>query len=253
MKISDIVGQISNGLAKSNRFTVNLTPPSIVSYYMSGQGAGSTDYIANTSNLNFTSAGYRGLQKLLLLCDSAQLPGVNLNTAPTRTFGEVREIPYEVDYEPITLTFYVDADMNVKKLFDTWMLSTQVGDSRNFSYYDSYTTKLSIYVQDMQENNRYIVDLYEVYPKTVGPVQVDFSNKDVMKLQVTMMYKYWRSSQVAYVVQDAQPKPEFFDYTTNVDLEQYNNNFISFQQKYNTLFGVPESLGNSTGTTTITL
>lgn len=247
MKISDIVGQLSGGLAKANRFIVNLTPPSTVSYYMSGQGQGSSDYaqIANFENLN-SASDYGKLQNILLLCDAAQLPGLTLNTTPIRSFGEVREIPYELNYEPITLSFYVDANMNVKKLFDLWMASVQIKDTRNFSYYESYTTKLSIYVQDMEENNRYIVDMYEAYPKTVSAVQVDFANKDIMKLQVTMMYKYWRSSQVAYAVTGEQEKPEFFDYTTNVDVEQYTKNFTGFQQRYNQQFGFPESFDNFT-------
>lgn len=254
MNISDIVGQLSGGLAKANRFIVNLTPPSTVSYYMSGQGQGSSDYVQLSTIDNLSSASsYNKLQNILLLCDSAQLPGLSLNTAQIRSFGEIREIPYELNYEPITLSFYVDANMNVKKLFDLWMASVQVKDTRNFSYYDSYTTKLSIYVQDMEENNRYIVDMYEAYPKSVSAVQVDFSNKDIMKLQVTMMYKYWRSSQVAYKLTTPTEKPEFFDYTTNINVDHYTNNFNDIQQQYNEQYGSPEGLGNFTGNTIITL
>lgn len=243
MKISDIVGQISDGLARSNRFIVNLTPPSAITKALAGQGQGSTDYVGTSA------IDYKGLHKILLLCDSAQLPGISLNTAPIRIFGEVRNIPYEIAYEPVTLTFYVDADMNVKKMFDLWMMSTQVGETRKFTYYDSYTTKMTIYVQDMQEDNRYIVEMFEAYPKSVGAVQIDFANKDVMKLQVTMMFKYWRSSQVAYTVKTPEEKPEFFDYTTNIDVEQYNKNFTEFQQQYNEQYGTPEGFGNYTGDT----
>lgn len=245
MKISDFVGQISNGLARSNRFIINLTPPSSITKGLQGQGQGSSDY-AQALNVR-TGTDYASLHRILLLCDSAQLPGVNLNTAPIRTFGEVREIPYEINYEPITLTFYVDAEMNVKKLFDLWMLSTQVGDTRKFTYYDSYTTTMSIYVQDMEENNRYIVDLYEAYPKTVSAVQVDFANRDVMKLSVTMMYKYWRSKQVAYTLRQSEAKPEFFDYTSNINVQRYNKDFMGLQQQYNQQYSFPESFDNYTG------
>lgn len=235
MKISDFVGQISNGLARSNRFIVNLTPPNSITQGLRGQGVGTSDYVK--------------LQNILLLCDSAQLPGINLNTAPIRTFGEIREIPYELNYEPITLTFFVDAEMNVKKLFDLWLYSTQVGDSRKFTYYDSYVTTMNIIVQDMEEQNRYMVDLFEAYPKTVSAVQMDFANRDVMKLNVTMMYKYWRSHQVSYTLTQGQQKPEFFDYTSNVNVDRYNTNFFDFQQEYNDKYGFPENFQNSTGET----
>lgn len=248
MKISDFVGQISNGLARSNRFIVNLTPPSVMTNALRGQGESTSSYTGFQEVTNVNSASsYGKLQNILLLCDSAQLPGVSLTTAQIRTFGEIREIPYEIDYEPITLTFFVDAEMNVKKMFDLWMMSTQFKETRKFSYYDSYTTTMTIYVQDMEENNRYIVELYEAYPKTVSAVQVDYSNKDVMKLSVTMMYKYWRSKQVVYNNTQSEAKPEFFDYTTSNSLEDYNNNFTEFQQRYNDQYGSPESIGNSTG------
>lgn len=247
MKISDFVGQISNGLAKSNRFVINMTPPSVMTAALQGQGQGSSNY-SEVLNVR-TGTDYRSLHKILLLCDSAQLPGINLNTAPIRSFGEVREIPYELNYEPITLSFYVDAEMNVKKLFDLWLSATQIGESRKFAYYDSYTTTLSILVQDMEENTRYVVDLYEAYPKTVSAVQVDFANKDIMKLSVTMMYKYWRSSQVAYNVRQTEAKPEFFDYTTTSSLDHYRENFYDFQQQYNEDYGFPEGFNNVTGDT----
>lgn len=235
MKISTFVSQISNGLARSNRFLVSLTPPSKVISGLEGQGS------ANVDN--------NRLQNILLLCDSAQLPGVTLNTTPIRSFGEVREIPYELNFEPITLTFFVDAEMNVKKLFDLWLLSAQIGDTRKFNYYDSYTCPMKIYVQDMAEQNRYIVEMFEAYPKTVSAVQLDYANRDVMKLTVTMMYKYWRSHQVAYNFGPETTKPEFFDYTTNVKRDYYLKNFRGFQQDYNAKYGYPESLVNSTGNT----
>lgn len=236
MKTSDFVAKISTGLAKSNKFLVFFTPPQMISSALGG--------IGGTGNVDNAT-----LQNMLLLCDTAQLPGLNIDTIQNRTFGEVREIPYEFNYEPITLTFFVDANMNVKKLFDLWINAVQIGDTRKFNYYDSYTCPMKIYVQDMEEKNRYIVEMFEAYPKTVSAIQLDFANRDVMKIQVTMMYKYWRSYQVAYTVGSDVAKPEFFDYTTNVSTNQYYNNFSDFQQDYNSKYGSPENFLNYTGNT----
>ncbi len=154
-----------------------------------------------------------------------------------------------MNYEPITLSFFVDANMNVKKLFDAWINSIQLQDTRKFNYYDSYTCPMKIYVQDTAEQNRYIVELFEVYPKTVNAIQLDYASRDVMKLQVTMMYKYWRSYQVAYSVRAGAEKPEFFDYTTNANLDDYKKNFFGQQQTLNTIFGRPEGFQENTGDT----
>ena len=237
MKISKFVAQISTGLARSNKFLVSLTPPSSALTGLMAQGKVSYD---NSQ-----------LQKILLLCDSAQLPGLTVNTTPIRSFGEVREIPYEQNYEPITLSFFVDSGMNVKKLFDNWLLATQINDTRKFNYYDSYTSPMTIYVQDMAEKSRYFVEMFEAYPKTVSAVQLDYANKDVMKIQVTMMYKYWRSTQIETTTSTKKRDTEMFDYTTQVNKEQYLNDFPGFQQDYNARYGTPEGLGNATGETLI--
>jgi hypothetical protein len=70
-----------------------------------------------------------------------------------------------------------------------------------------------------------------------------------MKLQVTMMYKYWRSYQVAYSVRAGAEKPEFFDYTTNANLDDYKKNFVDQQQILNTIFGRSEGFQEITGDT----
>lgn len=237
MKISTFVSQISTGLARSNKFLVSLTPPSSTLTGLLGQERSS---YSNSQ-----------LQNILLLCDSAQLPGVTVNTTPIRSFGEVREIPYEQNYEPITLSFFVDAQMSVKKLFDNWLLSTQIGDTRKFNYYDTYTSPLTIYVQDMAEKTRYSVEMYEAYPKTVSAVQMDYANKDVMKLQVTMMYKYWRSNQIGAGGASTNRTADIFDYTSNVNTDKYLTNFTGFQQQYNEQFGFAETLDNFTGFTNL--
>lgn len=241
MKVTDFISALSSGAAKTNRFTVIMTPPTGIRNSVLSGGDNSS------------------LQKILLLCDAAQLPGININTTPTRTFGEVREIPYEFNYEPVTLSFYVDAGMNVKRMFDAWIQSIQLGDSRKFAYYNDYVTTMSVFVQDNTEKNRYIVDMFEAYPKTVSAVQMDYSSRELMKINVTMMYKYWRSSQLdngatSITSPFANNTSSFsnqvnktFDYSKNVTMGSYLNNFQDVQLQYNLNNGYsPESIANAT-------
>jgi len=180
MKISNFVSQIGeSGLARSNRYTVEMALPG-------------TSYNTNQ---------YR---KMMLFCEAVQLPGLNVNTTPIRTFGEVREMPYEMNYDPITLSFYVDGNMIIKGIFDEWILSVHNINTRNFNYYSNYTSDLvKIFVEDLNNKPKYIVGLYEVYPKTVSQVQMGYDQKDVMKLSVSFAYKYWRSE----VLNKSEPKP----------------------------------------------
>lgn len=238
MKTSQIVANVAPGLAKTNHFTVLLTPP--------------------TSATRGIPKGNTNLQKVLLFCDTIQLPGVNVNTMQTRTYGEVREMPYEINYEPITMTFYVDSQMYVKKMFDNWTLGTQIADTRKFNYYDNYVTNLKIFVQDAGEKNRYMVELFEAYPKTVSAVSMDYASRDIMKVQVTMMYKYWRSTSLnsevvtrnithngGFGLQNVQG---LFDYAANAVTGGYYSEFLDFQDSVNqNLQALPEQFMDYTG------
>ncbi len=177
LSISSFIQKIkSDGLARTNRFAVEFGFPAVL-------GNGANPYKADP----YTAA---------LLCENIQLPGINLNTIQNRTYGELRETPYETMYDNITATFYVDREMKIKHLFDSWLLSIQGYDtgSRSFKYYNDYTTDMKIFVKDTANNTYYGVTMYEVYPKTIAAVSLDNNSKEIMKVQITFQYKYWTPS-----------------------------------------------------------
>ena len=176
MNISDFVTQVGkSGFARSNRYSIEMALPA-------------TTYSDND---------YR---KMMLLCENVQLPGLNINTTQIRTFGEIREMPYEFNYDPVQFGFYVDGDMVIKGIFDQWVQSIQRGKTRNFNYYKDYISdEMKIFVEDLNDDTKYIVTLYEVYPKTLSAVQMGYDQKDIMKLQVTMNYRHWKSEVITKV------------------------------------------------------
>ena len=126
-----------------------------------------------------------------LLCESASLPGISYASSQQKIAGESREMPYERMFDPITLTFYSDQDMIIKSMFDLWMGSIMDPRTRTFNFYNNYIKDIKIHVLDMQEEKRYTAVLYECYPKTITPVSLSSSDRDVMKFSVTLQYKYW--------------------------------------------------------------
>lgn len=219
-KLNDFIAQIKAGVAKQTHFTVQLTLP---------------ESIANLGGIK------ENISKIILFCDQAQLPGISFSSAQVRSYGEFKEVPYEKLYEPINLSFYVDKDLQVKKLFDTWVELIQSPNTRDFNWPKNYlTNKIDIIVQDTENNNRYKVSLYNVYPKAVAPIQLDYSGKDVMKLQVTLSYQYALSTQLgvsAGVSQDQEfglnPQMPSYNYgweTLTEVPKNYFDDFAGFQQ-----------------------
>ena len=204
-KINQFIAEVKTGaLARTNRFGVEFTPPGSI----------------NPGNL----------QKILLFCDTVQLPGINYSTVQNRTFGEFREVPYEKLYEPINLTFYVDNDMKVKQLFDDWMSLISNPMTRTYGYYNTYIAKkFIIEVQDINDKTRYQVELFEAYPKNMNAVSLDNASKDVMKLTVNMQYKYWVATPISPLADDQKLPTSFIDKLTK--------NFTGFQETLNRTLG----------------
>lgn len=144
----------------------------------------------------FPSARGGEPRKVLILCDSATMPGVTMATAQQRIWGEVREMPYEAIYDTVTFSFYVDTNLGVKNLFEEWFQLIRNPTSRAFNYYNSYITDVQIMVHPINDNETAVhtVTLYEAYPKILQPVTLDYSSKDVMKYSVSMNYKWYETS-----------------------------------------------------------
>jgi hypothetical protein len=167
----------NGGLTRSNRFTVLFDLP---------RGLRKTSY--------FTQLG---LRKIMLFCNKANLPGISLSTAPTRTFGEVRNVPYDRNFEPLTLSFYADKGMNAKFLFDEWINLVQDRKTRQFEYWDHYVIpNLSIRVDGVDDNGVYETELHDVYPKSVSSIDLDSSNNSVMLITVVFEYRNWMSTRL---------------------------------------------------------
>lgn len=220
-KLNDFVGSIKReGLMRTNKFSVMLSiPPAVI------QGSYTTD-----------------LRKVLLYCDTINLPGQSFATAEAKTFGEIREMPYQRLFEPITMTFFVDNSMNVKLLFDAWLGAVVNPQTRNVSYYKDYITDMTISVQDINEKSRYQLQAYQCYPKSVSSIQMDYASKDVMKLTVAMVCKYWESNSTAQATQDSSIQKIPSTYFTNFN--SFQTGVQSFTNNRNTLL---PNLGTGSG------
>ena len=205
-KLNEFIAQVKTGLAKTTHFSVELTLP---------------------DNLIRISDYSSHLNKIVLFCDQAQLPGLAFSTGQVRSFGEIREIPYEKLFEPVTLNFYVDADMVVKKLFDDWMGLIQDPDTRLFSYPSIYLTdKIDIIVQDIQDNESYRCSLHKCFPKSLTAIQLDYASKDVMKFGVTLSYQYATSQRISRIDRIGESSIGVM----TPQMPEYNYGFDSFSQ-----------------------
>lgn len=147
------------------------------------------------------------LKSYIMFCDSTSLPGTSLSTVDVSPYGEIREQPTQRIYDPVSLSFYVDADLKIKRFFDLWINYIINPITRNHAYYNDYTTTVEIYVFDTEHNEKYKVTLFECYPKSVSEIQMSYGAEGIMKLNVAMQYRYYR----------------VWDYTKNSGMETKTN------------------------------
>ena len=126
-----------------------------------------------------------------MYCDTVNLPGLTYATNPVSTYGETREAPYQRMFDTLNMSFYVDNDMRVKTFFDNWLFMIQNPVDKTFYYYNDYVKQIQVNVEDLQSKTKYSVLLHECYPKTLNTVQMDYSSKDLMKINITFAYKKW--------------------------------------------------------------
>ena len=203
--IQEFIAQVkSSGIARTNRYAVFFSPPPKVAP--------------------------AGLNKILLFCDQVTVPGANFSTTQNRIFGEFREVPYEKNYDQISLSFYVDTEMKVKQLFDDWQNIIANPITRTYGYYTDYVCDLDIEIQDLNDKTRYMVKLVECYPKTIGGIQLDMNSKDVMKFTVGFQYKYYVTSPIAELAEGEKIPTNWYD--------KLMKNFSGFQETLNKTLGV---------------
>ena len=241
--LNDFIANVKQGMARTNHFTVELLLP---------------EELANMSPIR------EKLRMIQMFCDQTQLPGVSFGTSQVRSHGEFKEVPYEKLWEPITMNFYVDKELYVKYLFDTWIDLVQSQNSRTFRYPNEYMSdKMNIITEDIESTARYETTLYRCYPKSVAPIQLDYSSKDVMKLQVTFAYQYAINAQVlqqgdsngsAEPIARQLPNYNYGYPADTVIPENYFTDFKAFQEQFNdfSLDGVKtidsiENIGEYTG------
>ena len=131
-----------------------------------------------------------------LLCESASLPAMSISTKPYRIYGPSYQRPVSSEFngDGITLSFYIDNQMEVKSFFDAWMFKVVNPNSFNVSYQREYVSQIKISQLDEKNNENYSIYLEDAFPRAVNMLDLNMgSTNQVHKLNVTFAYRRWFS------------------------------------------------------------
>ena len=160
-------------------------------------------------------------------CETAELPGYNVNTVDGRVYGGHYAVAATPVFSDLNLTFICAGDLWEKQFFDDWMNEIMPKDQYKFSakYRDKYITTIEIKQFDelsapsyasgpddlLGEDTessivRYHVKFLEAFPTSVAPIALTWADDSIARLSVTFKYRLW--NQVPIPISNSTMQPE---------------------------------------------
>jgi hypothetical protein len=169
------------GVAKSNLFLVEITPPS-------GFGEES--------------------RHMTFMCKSVSIPGINIESAATSNnpIGPPEVVFYKTGKDPLSAQFIVDSDFRVLKFFHRWMqriVNYNIGQGSfaedpsgklpyQFGYRSEYAGTVSVTVFSEHQTDRYYRYTFtKAFPRTLSGTEHSWDNSaEVFTLPVSFAYSH---------------------------------------------------------------
>jgi hypothetical protein len=133
-------------------------------------------------------------RQVSMRCESINLPGRNLNTSTdSNIYGPTREVVDGVTYaDDIAMTFQASSGLEERVFFEEWQSFAFDERTWNVGYYNDYISTIDVYLLDRQDNRRYGLKFWEVFPKTINATELNQgTNNEIIKLEVVLSFRYW--------------------------------------------------------------
>lgn len=173
----------TRGMSRANRFEVLITAPACVK--------NSSDRLVS------------------LYCDQASLPQTRIRTSQQQIFGPPSFHPQNAEYggDNISFQFYLDADMQIKRFFDSWMDGIVNRRTGEVYFQDNYLCQgLTVAQLNQRDQETYKIKFEDLFPISVAPIQLDHGSNTVNRLNVTFTYRRWYEVDITSPVTPAPSK-----------------------------------------------
>jgi hypothetical protein len=128
---------------------------------------------------------------LALQCESAELPGRTILTQDAKVYGPTYKVPYQSQYNEITLTFLCTNEFWERKLFDRWLEAIMPSDTNNLRFpkgAQTYMTPIKVIQYDDFIKQIYAVELIDAFPIGISAQTLNWSDDNFHRLSVQFTY-----------------------------------------------------------------
>ena len=142
-----------------------------------------------------TSPGEGDARKVSMNCESIELPGraVTKETNISQYGIQSEQVKGMSFAGAVGMSFYASSDLSERVFFEKWQEEMWDVGRWEVGYYKNYIKEVDIYILDQQDTRRFGIRLFEAYPEAIGPSSLSYGAGDIIKIPITMAYKYWET------------------------------------------------------------
>jgi hypothetical protein len=155
-----------------------------------------TDAIGSATGQSPVGANSTLSRYLALQCETAELPGRTLMTHEAKVYGPTYKVPYQSQYNEMTLTFLCTNEFWERKLFDRWIEAIMPSDTNNMRYAKDeatrYMTPIKVIQYDDFIKQIYAVELVDAFPIGISAQPLSWSEDGFHRLSVQFAYQRYK-------------------------------------------------------------
>ncbi|WEM34530.1 baseplate wedge protein [Xanthomonas phage X1] len=181
------LSHFQRGVMRPNKYLIRFVLPEGVS--------GSADFIdarVRRGRLQLEEARFNGIGSINIKCHTANFPQRNLVTSERAQNSSSFRVPYTQAYDPVTFSFYADADADTRRYFDLWQNTVINVRSNTLNFYNEFTANVEMWNLNEMDQPTYGVRLEEAYPIAVGAMDIAYGNSGTYQtVTTTLQYRRW--------------------------------------------------------------
>jgi len=162
--------------------------------------------VAKTSHFRLSVTPFQGsglsMNKLLgLRCEAADLPGRQIISNDSRTYGPSYKTPYQSSYQEITLNFIETAEFLIRGFFELWMDQVYNSGTNLISYPRETCTDVTLTQYDVMLTDekdplsslRAIATwtMYNAFPTAVNQMPVSWTEDALHRTTINLAYEWY--------------------------------------------------------------
>lgn len=169
-KITDFKSKLTGGGTRSNLFEVVLSFPDI-------------------AKVDSTI-----LEKSRFLIKTAALPSSSVSSLDVAFRGRTLKVAGDRSFESWTITVLNDTDFALRSAFENWMNKiNRVSDNTGVTNPALYHADAFVYQLDRNGETLRAYHFYDIFPTSIGGIQLDYGNENIQEFPVEMQVHWWEA------------------------------------------------------------